>query len=293
MLCRLAKNLDYLSHLNNTARPCLNHTFHAVLRTCRRVSDFSRPRHAVWVNNCRLLTDCGPRDQLRVLPATTRSYTKAVFKTLISHKLNCSWVLSREIPIPIDLEKDCFGARTRCWFHIFKILSVLPLTLMTSSLAFPPVRWNVTVMEHLCFQSRCLPHWDHFLGYCATLKHPRLFCLRLQDSVEFGHKITYIFEWECRKHSQQLGVPLTVCSCKFSCLHRSWLKLSGKVGTSTSLGEMLRHPLLQSKGRGSLLVGVGLELGILSASASRYFPKTDLLKVHQHLICRIHQHQLW
>ena len=97
-----------------------------------------------------------------------------------------------------------------------KYCRYVSLTLMTSSLAFPPVRWNVvTVMEHLCFQSRCLPHWDHFLCYCATHKQPRLFCLRLQDSVEFGLKITYIFEWECRMHSQQFGVPLTVCSCKF------------------------------------------------------------------------------
>jgi hypothetical protein len=47
-----------------------------------------------------------------------------------------------------------------------------------------------------------------------------------------------------------------------------------------------------TKSRGSSLVGGSLKLGILSASASRDFPKIDLLKVH-HLICRIHQHQLF
>jgi hypothetical protein len=145
----------------------------------------------------------------------------------------------------------------------------------------------LTVMEHLYFQPRCLTHWDHFLGYCATHKQPRLFCLRLQESVEFGHKITYIFQCERRKHYQQLGVSLTVCSRKFSCSHRPGSKLPGKVEANTSLGEMLRHPLYCS------IAGGGLELGILSASASRDFPKTYLLKVHRNLICRIHQHPLW
>ena len=82
-----------------------NHAYHAVLRPCRLASDFSRPWHStagvrydVWINNGRLSTACGPLAQLRFLPATARSYTKAVLTAIISHKLNCSWVLPREIP---------------------------------------------------------------------------------------------------------------------------------------------------------------------------------------------------
>ena len=139
----------------------------------------------VWINNDRLSTACGPPAQLRFLPATARSYTKAVITALVSRRLNCSWVLPREIPIVIDQKLTVFVQEHGTDQTFSKYCWYVSLTLTTSSLAFPPVRWNVvTVMEHVYFQPRCLTHWDHFLGYCATHKQPRLFCLRLQESVE-------------------------------------------------------------------------------------------------------------
>ena len=214
--------------------------------------------------------------------------TKAVITALVSHKLNCCWILPREIPIVIDEENLTVFVQERGTGPTFsKYCWSVSLTLMTSSLAFRPVRWNVvTVMEHLCFQSRCLPHWDHFLGYCATHKQPRLFCLRLQDPVEFGHKIDYILEWECPKHSQQIDVPLTVCSCKFSCSHRSWLKLPGKVGVNTCSEEIRRHPLFQGQ---RLFTRSGwYRIGNIKRIDFQRFSQTDLLKFHRHLTCRIH-----
>ena len=78
------------------------------------------------------------------------------------------------------------------------------------------------------------------------------------------------------KHSQQLGVPSTVCSYKFACSHLSGLKLQGKVVANISLGEkLLSHTTTQ--GRGSSLLGGGLKLGILSVLASNDFPKIVLV----------------
>ena len=196
---------------------------------------------------------CGPLAQLRFLPTTTRSYAKAIPTALITHKLTAAE--SRQVRYLSSLMRTswlfwCKNTSADTTFS--KYCRYSSLTLVTSSLAFPPVDemlWHKgTVLELLCFQSRCLILWDNFLGYCATKKQPRLFCLRLQDSVEFGHKITYIFEWEYRKHSQQLGVPMTVCSWKFSCSRCSGLKLSGKVWANISLAKMLSHPLLQRAG---------------------------------------------
>ena len=97
-------------------------------------SDSSRPQQHgrreachVSINNGRLSAACGPPAQLRFLTASAASYTKAVFTSLISHKLNCSWVLPREIPIVIDEEKLAvffFFVRTRYSSNVFKILSV-------------------------------------------------------------------------------------------------------------------------------------------------------------------------
>jgi hypothetical protein len=102
-------HLSFETLMANSRIPC---RAPAVLRPCRLASVFSRPWHStagvrydVWINNGRLSTACGPLAQLRFLPATARSYTKAVLTALISHKLTSSWVLPREIPIVIDEEK--------------------------------------------------------------------------------------------------------------------------------------------------------------------------------------------
>ena len=83
-------------------------------------------QHGVRIKNGHLSTVCRPPAQLRFLPATTWSYAKAVLTALISHKLNCSWILPSEIPIITDEEKlTVFVQEHESWCNIFKILSVL------------------------------------------------------------------------------------------------------------------------------------------------------------------------
>ena len=72
-------------------------------------------------------------------------------------------------------------------------------------------------------------------------------------------------------------MALTVCSYKFACYNRSGLNLLGKVVANISLEENTSSPTI-TKGRGSSLLGGGLELGILSLLDSGDFPKTDLVK---------------
>ena len=144
--CRGAKDLDCVFPIWLTQRDrVLIHTCHAVLRTCRFATSqgHGTSRH-VWTDNGRLSTACGPPAQLRFLPANTRSYTQVVFTVLISRKLNCSWVLPRKMPVVIDEEKLTVFVQKHGTDPIFsKYCRYFFLTLMTSSLVFPPVRWNV------------------------------------------------------------------------------------------------------------------------------------------------------
>jgi hypothetical protein len=72
--CRAANGLECLSHLIYIVRPCLIHTCHAA------------PMHAVLLkataqHGCRE-TACGLPDRVRLLPATTRSSTKIVIRSI-------------------------------------------------------------------------------------------------------------------------------------------------------------------------------------------------------------------
>ena len=187
-------------------------------------------------------------------------------------------------------EADCFCPRTRYWSNIFKTMSVLfPYThdFLVSISSSTVKCWDCDGAT--VFSVTLSSTLRSFLGYCATHTQPRLFCLRLQDSVEFGHKITYIF-------SENAESILNNSAWQSVVVHFIALIVPG--WNSRVRSEQIYRfrgnassPTI-SKGRCSSLVGGGLELGILSASASRDFPKIDLLKVH-HLICRIHQHQLF
>jgi len=76
--CRAAKGLECLSHLIYTVRPCLIHTCHAVPLPC---SD-----HAVLLKataqHGRRETPCGLPARFRLLPATTRSSTKIIIRSI-------------------------------------------------------------------------------------------------------------------------------------------------------------------------------------------------------------------
>ena len=72
-------------------------------------------------------------------------------------------------------------------------------------------------------------------------------------------------------------MPLTVCSYKFACSHRSRLKLLGKVVANISSKGNTSSPTI-TKGRGSSLLGGGLELGTLNVLVSSDFPQIDLVK---------------
>ena len=70
-LCRVAKGLDCLSHLNNTVRPCSIHTQmpcydHAALQATSQGHGTARQGHGMM---------CGRSVQARLLPTTTRSFT--------------------------------------------------------------------------------------------------------------------------------------------------------------------------------------------------------------------------
>ena len=76
--CRAAKGLECLSQLIYTVRPCLIHTCHAMPMPC---SD-----HAVLLKataqHVRRETACGLPARVRLLPATTRSSTKVVIRSI-------------------------------------------------------------------------------------------------------------------------------------------------------------------------------------------------------------------
>jgi len=76
--CRTANSLECLSHLIYTVRPCLIRICHAVPMPC---SD-----HAVLLKataqRCRRETACGLPARDRLLPATTRSSTKIVIRSI-------------------------------------------------------------------------------------------------------------------------------------------------------------------------------------------------------------------
>jgi hypothetical protein len=76
--CRAAKDLECLSHLIYTVRPCLIHTCLAVATPC---SD-----HAVLLKattqDGHWETTCGRPARVRLLPATTWSSTKAVIRSI-------------------------------------------------------------------------------------------------------------------------------------------------------------------------------------------------------------------
>jgi hypothetical protein len=89
--CRAAKGLDcVLSHLIYTVRPCLVHTWHAAPVSCHDhavVIANSQGRGMgmachVWISIGRSETACGRPARFRLLPATTRSYTKVVIRSI-------------------------------------------------------------------------------------------------------------------------------------------------------------------------------------------------------------------
>jgi len=87
--CRAAKGLECLSHLIYTVRPCLIHTCHAMPMPC---SD-----HAVLLKataqHVRRETACGLPARVRLLPTTTRSFTKVVIRSItISGTAVAQWL---------------------------------------------------------------------------------------------------------------------------------------------------------------------------------------------------------
>jgi len=78
LLCHVAKGLECVSHLIYTLRPCLIHTCHAVPMPW---SD-----HAVLLKataqHGRRETVCGLPARIQLLPATTRSSTKIVIRSI-------------------------------------------------------------------------------------------------------------------------------------------------------------------------------------------------------------------
>ena len=76
--CRAAKVLDCLSHLIYTVRPCLIHTCHAMPAPCSNHAVLFK----VTAQHVRRETACGLPDRVRLLPATTRSSTNAVIRSI-------------------------------------------------------------------------------------------------------------------------------------------------------------------------------------------------------------------
>jgi hypothetical protein len=85
MLCQKGFRLC-LSHLIDTVRPCLIHTFHAVPmpfwnRLLKAMVQRGMAWH-VWISIGRPETACGRPARVCLLPATTRSSTKVVIRSI-------------------------------------------------------------------------------------------------------------------------------------------------------------------------------------------------------------------
>ena len=158
MPCRLAKDLNCVFPIWIThGDRALIHTCHAVFRPCRLASDFSRPRHSM----CELTTAGSRRPVGHLHSFGFFRLSRGVTRRLFSQRLSATnWTAAE-----FCQERYRWSLMRRSWLFLGK---------------------NTVLVQH--FQNTVGTFPLHLWLPCAFPP------VRLQDSVEFGHKVTYIFK---------------------------------------------------------------------------------------------------